>query len=141
MQPALEERQADGTARIRRAGQKARRREGKRFDDELLFAPELCGMLDELWEPGIAVRLVGVSVSGFSEPEGEQGSLFDVKQVAPLEGDAKPRIQDESKRRGLLAATDLVKDRFGEGAVRFGHELRNDGNTTGTAAKNPADYK
>ncbi|MBD9214666.1 MAG: hypothetical protein EGQ22_04135, partial [Senegalimassilia anaerobia] len=100
-----------------------------------------CGMLDELWEPGIAVRLIGVSVSGFSEPEGEQGSLFDVKQVAPLEGDAKPRIQDESKRRGLLAATDLVKDRFGEGAVRFGHELRNDGNTTGTAAKNPADYK
>jgi len=98
-------------------------------------------MLDELWEPGIAVRLIGVSVSGFSEPEGEQDSLFDVKQVAPLEGDAKPRIQDESKRRGLLAATDLVKDRFGEGAVRFGHELRNDGNTTGTAAKNPADYK
>ena len=38
-------------------------------------------------------------------------------------------------------ATDLVKDRFGERAVRFGHELRNDGNTTGTAAKNPADYK
>ena len=52
-----------------------------------------------------------------------------------------PRIQDESKRRGLLTATDLVKDRFGEGAVRFGHELRNAGNTTGTAAKNPADYK
>ena len=97
-------------------------------------------MLDELWEPGIAVRLIGVRVR-FSEPEGEQDSLFDVKQVAPLEGDAKPRIQDESKRRGLLAATDLVKDRFGEGAVRFGHELRNDGNTTGTAAKNPADYK
>ena len=87
------------------------------------------------------MRLIGVSVSGFSEPEGEQGSLFDITQVAPLEGDAKPRIQDESKRRGLLAATDLVKDRFGEGAVRFGHELRNDGNTTGTAAKNPADYK
>ena len=38
MQPALEERQADGTARIRRAGQKARRGEGERFDDELLFA-------------------------------------------------------------------------------------------------------
>ena len=38
MQPALEERQADGTARIRRAGQKARRGEGKRFDDELLFS-------------------------------------------------------------------------------------------------------
>ena len=124
-----------------RSSSSVQRRLARPTDDELLFAPELCGMLDELWEPGIAVRLIGVSVSGFSEPEGEQGSLFDVKQVAPLEGDAKPRIQDESKRRGLLAATDLVKDRFGEGAVRFGHELRNDGNTTGTAAKNPADYK
>ena len=98
-------------------------------------------MLGELWEPGVSVRLIGVSVSGFSESEGVQDSLFDVKQVAPIEGDATPRIQDESKRRGLLAATDLVKDRFGEGAVRFGHELRNAGNTTGTAAKNPADYK
>ena len=124
-----------------RSSRSVQRRLARPTDDELLFAPELCSMLDELWEPGIAVRLIGVSVSGFSEPEGEQGSLFDVKQVAPLEGDAKPRIQDESKRRGLLAATDLVKDRFGEGAVRFGHELRNDGNTTGTAAKNPADYK
>ena len=38
MQPALEECQADGTARIRRAGQKARRGEGERFDDELLFS-------------------------------------------------------------------------------------------------------
>lgn len=124
-----------------RSSRSVQRRLARPTDDELLFAPELCGMLDELWEPGTAVRLIGVSVSGFSESEGEQGSLFDVKQVAPLEGDAKPRIQDESKRRGLLAATDLVKDRFGEGAVRFGHELRNDGNTTGTAAKNPADYK
>lgn len=124
-----------------RSSRSVQRRLARPTDDELLFAPELCGMLDELWGPGIAVRLIGVSVSGFSEPEGEQGSLFDVKQVAPLEGDAKPRIQDESKRRGLLVATDLVKDRFGEGAVRFGHELRNDGNTTGTAAKNPADYK
>ena len=124
-----------------RSSRSVQRRLARPTDDELLFAPELCSMLDELWEPGIAVRLIGVSVSGFSEPEGEQGSLFDVKQIAPLEGDAKPRIQDESKRRGLLTATDLVKDRFGEGAVRFGHELRNDGNTTGTAAKNPADYK
>lgn len=30
---------------------------------------------------------------------------------------------------------------YGEGAVRFGHELRNAENTTGTGAKNPDDYK
>ena len=61
--------------------------------------------------------------------------------MAPAQGDAAPRIKDDAKRRGLLTATDLVKDRFGESAVRFGHELRNEGNTTGTASKNPADYK
>ena len=38
-------------------------------------------------------------------------------------------------------ATDAVKDRFGEAAVRFGHELRNEENTTGSSSKNPADYK
>ena len=124
-----------------RSNRSVQHRLSRPTDDELLFAPELCGMLGELWEPGVPVRLIGVSVSGFSESEGVQESLFDVKQVAPIKGDAMPRIQDESKRRGLLTATDLVKDRFGEGAVRFGHELRNAGNTTGTAAKNPADYK
>ena len=50
-------------------------------------------------------------------------------------------MRDERKRRGLIEATDLVKDRFGEAAVRFGHELRNEGNTTGSSSKNPADYK
>ena len=44
-------------------------------------------------------------------------------------------------RRGLIEATDLVKDKFGESAVRFGRELRGEGNTTGSASKNPADYK
>ena len=98
-------------------------------------------MLDELWEPGMAVRLVGVSVGGFDGVAGEQGTLFDVADVAPNSSDAAPRVKDSKKRRGLLTATDLVKDRFGESAVHFGHELRNVGNTTGTSAKNPADYK
>ena len=55
-----------------RSSRSVQRRLARPTDDELLFAPELCGMLDELWEPGIAVRLIGVSVSGFSESEGEQ---------------------------------------------------------------------
>ena len=49
--------------------------------------------------------------------------------------------KDERKRRGLIEATDAVKDRFGEAALRFGRELRGEGNTTGSASKNPADYK
>lgn len=124
-----------------RSSRSVQRRLQNPTDDELLFAPMLCRMLDELWEPGVAVRLVGVSTGGFDGQAGIQESLFDVADVAPTDADAAPRIKDDAKRRGLLSATDLVKDRFGESAVRFGHELRNANNTTGTSAKNPADYK
>ena len=70
-----------------------------------------------------------------------QESLFDVAEAAPSADDVEPVVRDERKRRGLIEATDLVKDRFGEAAVRFGHELRNEENTTGSSSKNPADYK
>lgn len=124
-----------------RSSRSVQRRLTQATDDELAFAPELCRMLDELWQPGVPVRLIGVSVGGFDGAGVVQEQLFDVKEVAPALGDAAPRIKDDAKRRGLLTATDLVKDRFGETAVRFGHELRNQGNTTGTSSKNPADYK
>ena len=124
-----------------RSSRSVQRRLTQATDDELAFAPELCRMLDELWQPGVPVRLIGVSVGGFDAAGTVQEQLFDVKAVAPAQDDAAPRIKDDTKRRGLLTATDLVKDRFGESAVRFGHELRNLGNTTGTSSKNPADYK
>ena len=41
----------------------------------------------------------------------------------------------------LLEANDLIAKRFGEGAVRFGHEMRTYNDTTGSSAKNPEDYK
>ena len=41
----------------------------------------------------------------------------------------------------LLEANDLIAQRFGENAVRFGHELRTYQETTGSSAKNPEDYK
>ncbi len=110
-------------------------------DDELAYTPLLCRMLDELWHPGTPVRLLGVSVSGFEGQDVVQQSLFDVGEVAPAPDDVEPAIADAGKRRGLIEATDKVKDRFGETAVRFGRELRNQANTTGSAAKNPADYK
>ena len=110
-------------------------------DDELAFTPLLYRMVDEIWREGIPVRLLGVGMSGFEEDEFVQQTLFDVVQEAPSALDATPVIADDAKRRGLLDATDALRDRFGEGAVRFGHELRNAGNTTGTGAKNPDDYK
>ena len=110
-------------------------------DDELAYTPLLYAMVDEVWRPGTPLRLIGVGMSGFSEEGVVQESLFDVAEAAPSADDVEPVVRDERKRRGLIAATDLVKDRFGEAAVRFGHELRNEGNTTGSSSKNPADYK
>lgn len=110
-------------------------------DDELAFTPLLYRMVDEIWREGIPIRLLGVGMSGFREDEFVQDALFDVAREAPSTLDAAPVIADDAKRRGLLDATDALRDRFGEGAVRFGHELRNAGNTTGTGAKNPDDYK
>lgn len=110
-------------------------------DDELAYTPLLYRMVDEVWRPGMPLRLIGVGMSGFDEVSVVQESLFDVAEAAPTEDDVEPVIADARKRRGLIEATDLVKNRFGESAVRFGHELRNDENTTGSAAKNPADYK
>lgn len=110
-------------------------------DDEFAYTPLLVRMLDELWYPGVPIRLLGVGMSGFEGEAMVQETLFDVEKEVPAEGDVSPSIADAQKRRGLIKATDAVRDRFGEAAVRFGHELRNEGNTTGSASKNPADYK
>ena len=103
-------------------------------DDEFLFQGMLCDMLDELWQPGMALRLVGVAVTGFEEESAlEQLSLFGQ--------DEEPTVTKTRSRKDLQAATDKVKERFGEGAVRYGRELRLGNAGTGTTAKNPADYK
>lgn len=125
----------------------------RRSDDELYFAPILCALLDDLWQPGMRVRLLGVAVTGFDSDDPTQESLFDIAEFANSDADSASATPEESKkkrpsalqseetRRSLLQATDKLKDMFGESAVRFGHELRNEGNTTGTGSKNPADYK
>ncbi len=110
-------------------------------DDELAFTPLLYRMADEVWREGMPVRLLGVGMSGFEAEEVVQEALFDVAREAPSAQDVPPLIASEEKRTKLLAATDTLRNRFGENAVRFGRELRNAGNTTGTSAKNPDDYK
>lgn len=110
-------------------------------DDELFYTPLLYEMARKLWTPGIAVRLVGVAMSGIDKDLAVQASLFNIKQEAPLESDIKPIIEDPAKRSGLLSATDKVKNRFGEDAVQFGNEFHTKNRTTETLPKNPADYK
>ncbi len=110
-------------------------------DDELAFAPVLVELLDGIWAPGTPIRLVGAAVSRFDGDRGVQQTLFDADEEGLAPETGKPRLLSEDKRRELLRATDLVRDRFGEGAVSFGREIRTKGLTTGSSAKNPADYK
>ena len=113
-------------------------------DDEYAMLPQLMGLLDDLWKPPMKLRLVGVAVSGFEDSAEVQDALFDWGDFAgdaPAVAEKRHAIADEKRRRGLLEATDKVKERFGEGAVQFGHDLRMGENTTGSSSKNPADYK
>ena len=145
-------------------------------DNEHVFIPLLHDMIREIWRPGMAVRLVGVSVTGFQEEAyvqetlfdsaafvssnppstaAEQHTLFDEGDISgSAESGAKPRKPqdlasnesahyplDAEQGKHLAAATDKVKDRFGEAAVFFGREFKVRDKTTGTAAKNPEDYR
>lgn len=116
-------------------------------DNEFVFIPLLHQMIDEVWKPGIRVRLVGVGVSGFVPHISEQTSLFMPFEVQETDNRAHPHADleqfniDASSGKSLAGATDKVKDRFGENAVFFGKELHARERTTGSAAKNPADYK
>lgn len=133
-------------------------------DDDLAFIPILKTMLQEIWREGVAVRLIGVGMSGFDE-QPYQTSLFDLiedtdtkvrsqsksfedafdfdshfRPVVSPDSDPKPLTIDKEKRRQLLTATDALKDRFGDSAIRFGHEVKSLQNTTGTSSKNVEDY-
>ena len=100
-------------------------------DDEYVFIEMLHHMLDEIWGEGIPLRLVGVAVTGFEAEDTSQLSLFDDELHANA----------DTKHRNLSNATDSIKDRFGESALKFGRELRLNGIDTGSSSKNPADYK
>ncbi len=110
-------------------------------DNEHVFMPEIHHMINQLWKPGMRVRLVGVAVTRFEDEGPVQEALFDANafDTSRSEEQSKPTISKNAGKR-LSKATDKVKDRFGEGAVFFGRDLRFKEKTTGTAAKNPADY-
>ncbi len=116
----------------------------KPCDDELEFIPKLYKMVREIWHEGMPVRLVGVGMTGFDEPEKheEQLSLFVLETVTDEESESfKPIISEAPKRKQLLQATDSIRDKFGDDALQFGSEVRSRTNTTGSSSKNVADYK
>ena len=102
-------------------------------------------MLDELWHEGVSLRLVGIGVSGFDADAPAQEALFDMpedKAAAHKDERINANLKARADKAGkLLQASDAIAERFGEDALRFGHEIRSYGNTTGSSPKNPADYK
>jgi DNA polymerase IV len=108
--------------------------------NDLTWLPLLYQMLGEIWEEGEKLRLVGVGVSGFEE-EPVQESLFEDFFYGNENAEESPLIANAAKNEKLLLANDAIAQRFGEGAVRFGHEIRSYQDTTGSSAKNPEDYK
>ncbi|MGI6229495.1 MAG: DNA polymerase IV [Tractidigestivibacter sp.] len=106
----------------------AQTRLDSRVDDEHVFGPVAVGLLDELWKPGIRVRLVGVGISSFDDdPAGEQLRLFPDGQASENE-----RSRNHAN---LSRVTDALKERFGDDAVEYGRDLRFRSKTTGTAPK------
>lgn len=110
--------------------------------NDLTWLPELYSMLNEVWDGWEPLRLVGVGVSGF-ESEPVQETLFDIASITEANDHStdSPLIRNAEANKKLLEANDLIAQRFGENAVRFGHELRTYQETTGSSAKNPEDYK
>lgn len=110
--------------------------------NDLTWLPELYSMLNEVWDGWEPLRLVSVGVSGF-ESEPVQETLFDIAPITEANDHStdSPLIRNAKANKKLLEANDLIAQRFGENAVRFGHELRTYQETTGSSAKNPEDYK
>jgi DNA polymerase-4 len=87
-------------------------------DDESVFGGVARELLDQAWSPGIGLRLLGVGVSGFDDKT-VQLDLLDASDEGTALG-ASGRTSREELVRGL----DAVREKFGDGAVRFGRELK-----------------
>lgn len=91
-------------------------------DDETVFIPVAKRLIDEIWRPGDSVRLVGLGISGF-EAHNEQLGLFADEELPA--GNAE-----------LLSAADKIRDKFGDGMLKFGRELKIRHETSGTTGMN-----
>jgi DNA polymerase-4 len=110
-------------------------------DDERLMVPVLNELIPQLWYPGDTLRLVGVAVSSFG-PRPQQMSMFGQSATAtPGQAAAAADAVKRQHARKLAEATDKVKDRFGEGAVSYGLEMKFKDRDTGTIAQKKDDYK
>jgi len=94
-------------------------------DDESVFVPVARELLRSAWTPGVGLRLLGFGVSGFDD-KAVQLDLLGPGEAVDVTEPGSPA------RERLVAGLDAVRQRFGEGSVQFGRELRKTPQDTGT---------
>lgn len=87
-------------------------------DDEHVFGPVAERLLAGLWKEPTPVRLVGVGMSGF-DAQGTQLTLFDLEDE-----EAQSHPSATRDLRALSEVTDRLRERFGNGAIKHGFDLR-----------------
>lgn len=105
--------------------------------NELTWLPQLYDMLDEVWSPGVLLRLVGVGVSGF-DGSAVQERLFD--DDLNEKHATSPLLAHAEEKAALLDAKDLIAEKFGDHSLRFGHEIASRERTTRSSSNNPTEY-
>lgn len=103
-------------------------------DDEGVFGPVARDLIRSSWSPGIGLRLLGVGLSGFDERAVQLDLLSGLTRAEDLAGLAsRSRVVREAEaRRDLVRGIDAVREKFGDGAVRFGRELSSSPSGTAT---------
>ena len=114
----------------------------KAVNDERDFMGVLYELIPEVWRAGDELRLLGVGVSSFNARPEQLGLFDEVPEAFEMKGKGTA-VQKHATRthqdHDLVNATDRIKDRFGEKAVRYGRELRFDDRETDTIPQNEGD--
>jgi DNA polymerase IV len=77
-----------------------------------------CRLLEQNWQPSRPVRLIGISLSGFSDDAAD-------KQVSFFEQLAKPEQPPASDRKVLVdQAMDKIRDRFGDRSITRAKQIK-----------------
>lgn len=120
----------------------ARKRMQTATDNEFALQKNAWELLPKLWNEGTEIRLVGIDASHLMPAHSPyQTSLVLDDEMNSEQTSPKNSTMTAQQQSNISKATDLVRDRFGENAVQFGHQIRTKKNLTGSASKNPSDYK
>lgn len=92
-------------------------------DLEADIAETALGLLRATWTAGAGLRLIGVGVSGFTEPAEQLGLLQSEESVV------------HARSRALTQSVDAVRERFGEDSIVFGGEGLQTSAATGEASE------